>query len=318
MDMIRFTPTGSTVAINTIVTNVNFGINGKMALAAKGETTKAASYQSPSGFTSAQQQQIERLQQLSHEAIETAVDNATSQITGGTGDSYVHFIYDDTTGGLQEIVVSNETDYTLSNAKVWRWNSRGLGFSSTGYAGPYDLALTQDGSIVATLITTGTLNANLIKAGIISDMQNKNSWNLSTGEINMTEGSINIGNGAFEVTSDGELTANEAMINGSIKSTNPLINNRFIELDSGGIAGGENNTQYGEIFFENNYDLLGYNSPTLRLQAQHIIFDASSSIGVIDGSSMSIFKGYTGEFTIQGTSGGFHFVFVNGLLVTTY
>ena len=100
MDMIRFTPTGSTVAINTIVTNVNFGINGKMALAAKGETTKAASYQSPSGFTSAQQQQIERLQQLSHEAIETAVDNATSQITGGTGDSYVHFIYDDTTGGL--------------------------------------------------------------------------------------------------------------------------------------------------------------------------------------------------------------------------
>lgn len=185
MDMIRFTPTGSTTGINTIVTNVNFGINGKMALAAKGETTKAASYQSPSGFTSAQQQQIERLQQLSHEAIETAVDNATDQITGAIGNSHVKFIYDGN-NALQEIVVSDTVDITSPTAKVWRWNSGGLGFSSTGYAGPYTLAMTQDGSIVATLITTGILNANVIKAGIIEDVTGASSWNLVSGAMNLS------------------------------------------------------------------------------------------------------------------------------------
>ena len=185
MDMIRFTPTGSMTGINTIVTNVNFGINGKMALAAKGETTKAASYQSPSGFTFSQQQQIERLQQLSHEAIETAVDNATDQITGAIGNSHVKFIYDGN-NALQEIVVSDTVDITSSTAKVWRWNSGGLGFSSTGYAGPYTLAMTQDGSIVATLITTGILNANVIKAGIIEDVTGASSWNLVSGAMNLS------------------------------------------------------------------------------------------------------------------------------------
>ena len=185
MDMIRFTPTGSMTGINTIVTNVNFGINGKMALAAKGETTKAASYQSPSGFTSAQQQQIERLQQLSHEAIETSVDNATDQITGAIGNSHMKFIYDGN-NALQEIVVSDTVDITSTTAKVWRWNSGGLGFSSTGYAGPYTLAMTQDGSIVATLITTGILNANVIKAGIIEDVTGASSWNLVSGAMNLS------------------------------------------------------------------------------------------------------------------------------------
>ena len=42
--------------------------------------------------------------------------------------------------------------------KVWRWNSGGLGYSKTGYAGPYGLAMTQGGEIVADFITAGTLD----------------------------------------------------------------------------------------------------------------------------------------------------------------
>jgi len=37
-----------------------------------------------------------------------------------------------------------------------------LGYSSTGYAGTYTTAITQDGAIVADFITAGTLNAALI------------------------------------------------------------------------------------------------------------------------------------------------------------
>lgn len=55
------------------------------------------------------------------------------------------------------------------------------------------------GSLNASLITTGTLNANRIRTGTISDYQNKNSWNLTTGEFNTKSGTI----GPWSLSSDG-------------------------------------------------------------------------------------------------------------------
>ena len=40
----------------------------------------------------------------------------------------------------------------------------GLGFSRNGYNGPYETASTADGQIVADVITSGSLVANIIKA----------------------------------------------------------------------------------------------------------------------------------------------------------
>lgn len=54
----------------------------------------------------------------------------------------------------------------------------GFGHSSTGINGPYDTAITQDGSIVATFITTGVLNADLIKTGTITSANGKFSINI--------------------------------------------------------------------------------------------------------------------------------------------
>jgi hypothetical protein len=62
------------------------------------------------------------------------------------------------------LILGDSDDYTTAQ-KVWRWNSSGLGYSSTGYNGSYGLAMTSDGEIVADFITTGTLNADLIRAG---------------------------------------------------------------------------------------------------------------------------------------------------------
>ena len=66
---------------------------------------------------------------------------------------------------------------------VWRWNSGGLGFSSNGYNGPYDTAITADGQIVADFITSGSLVANIIKAGVISSQDGSSYWDLETGEV---------------------------------------------------------------------------------------------------------------------------------------
>lgn len=120
--------------------------------------------------------------------LETAVDDATDFIKNGAG--YMRFIYN-SADELQEIVSLDDPDITQAT-KVWRWNNGGFGFSSTGYNGTYDLAITQNGAIVADFITAGTLNANVIRAGILQDAAGKNSWNLQTGAFTITNGTINI------------------------------------------------------------------------------------------------------------------------------
>ncbi|WP_379946471.1 phage tail spike protein [Enterococcus devriesei] len=58
----------------------------------------------------------------------------------------------------QEISIMDTKD--INTAKnVWKWNAGGLGFSSTGYNGTYELAMTNNGAIVADRMTTGTLRA---------------------------------------------------------------------------------------------------------------------------------------------------------------
>lgn len=98
-------------------------------------------------------------------AMMNAIDNATNLITGAEN-SHVVFKYDDD-GGLQEILIM-DTDDIETAQEVWRWNSGGLGHSHNGYPGPYETAITQDGSIVADFITAGTMLANRIKGGMLT------------------------------------------------------------------------------------------------------------------------------------------------------
>ena len=119
-------------------------------------------------------------------ALETAVDDATDFIRHGQG--YMRFIYN-SSNELVEIVSLDDPDITQAQS-VWRWNNGGFGHSSTGYNGPYTLAITQNGAIVADFITAGTLNSNVIKAGILQDALGKNSWNLDTGDLTITDGML--------------------------------------------------------------------------------------------------------------------------------
>lgn len=97
--------------------------------------------------------------------MEIAIDNATSIITGNSG-GYV--ILHSSTGQKEpdEILIMDTADIKTAQ-KVWRWNRNGLGYSSNGYNGPYSLAATSDGAIVADMITAGTFDGTLIKAGTV-------------------------------------------------------------------------------------------------------------------------------------------------------
>ncbi len=60
-----------------------------------------------------------------------------------------------------ERILIMDTNKESTAQKVWQWNINGLGYSKTGINGPYGLAMTMDGRIVADFITAGTINAAL-------------------------------------------------------------------------------------------------------------------------------------------------------------
>ena len=112
--------------------------------------------------------------------LQTAISNATSLITGQTGGYVV--LHGDETGRPYELLILDAP--TIQDAvNVWRWNVNGLGFSRNGYNGPYETAITADGQIVADFITSGSLIANIIKAGVIQSQDGSSWWDLESGEV---------------------------------------------------------------------------------------------------------------------------------------
>ena len=139
-------------------------------------------------------------------ALETAVNAASNLITGVAG-GYIR-LNRDADGNPYELLIMDQPDESTA-VHVWRFNVNGWGYSSTGYAGPYSLAATIDGGIVADYITAGTL----------------------TGLI------INNGNGTFYVDSAGQVTARSINITGgSVAIRGQTDETQIIQLDyySGG------------------------------------------------------------------------------------
>lgn len=125
-------------------------------------------------------QQKEVAEKPSTSFMYEAAKRASELITGNLG-GYVVIHDSNGDGEPDEILIMDTADISTA-VKVWRWNQNGLGYSGTGYSGPYNtLALTADGQIVATAITTGTLNADLIKAGTIEDAAGNSTIDMTNG-----------------------------------------------------------------------------------------------------------------------------------------
>lgn len=121
------------------------------------------------------------------EQWQSAIDKATQMITGNAGGTVV--LHTGQNGKPYELLILDNADISQAQ-KVWRWTLGGLGYSTNGYSGPYELAITADGKINASFIQTGELVASIIKAGILSDALGRNSWNLDTGALTITDGVI--------------------------------------------------------------------------------------------------------------------------------
>lgn len=99
-----------------------------------------------------------------------------NNLAGATG-GYV--VFDRNAKGNIERILIMDTPDKATATNVWCWSAGGLGHSHNGYNGPYnDVAITQDGMIVANYIVTGTL----------SDGAGNFSLNMQTGDLVMLNG----------------------------------------------------------------------------------------------------------------------------------
>lgn len=120
----------------------------------------------------------------SADILKMAAENATNLIANAMGGYIVK---------TEDELLIMDTNSTETATKVWRWNINGLGYSSNGYAGPYSLAMTMDGQIIA----------DFIKSGVLTGIE------------------INNGSGTFHVDANGNVVAN------SLSSNNAAIKGSF-------------------------------------------------------------------------------------------
>ena len=166
--------------------------------------------------------------------MERAIQNATDLIMSGKLGGYV-------TVTKNEIYIADNKDLDKA-VKVWRWNSGGLGYSSSGKDGPFGTAMTSDGKIVADYISTGNLDCSVLNVSNIHgdsilvdtigalngiNQQTDSYQYIKTGLLD-SEGNYGIAIGQLTTNSDGTLSTSSS---------------EYVKITSGRISFMQNGTE---------------------------------------------------------------------------
>ena len=108
-----------------------------------------------------QSQEIKKKIDNRTETLVTNVLNATAWITGNSGG---HVVF--RPEKAPEEILIMDTAKVATAKRVWRWNLNGLAYSSNGVNGPFDVAITSKGEIVANFIKVGIINAEVLESSI--------------------------------------------------------------------------------------------------------------------------------------------------------
>lgn len=134
------------------------------------------------------------------------VDHQTELITGGLGGYVV--LNPNADGEPQEILIMDNADMQ-SATNVIRMNKNGIGFSTTGYSGPYTSAWTIDGTFNASFIGAGQITTTHLAASAVTASK------IAAGAITASKiasGAITAGNislyGKMGVYTDSSLSTN--------------------------------------------------------------------------------------------------------------
>lgn len=180
----------------------------------------------------------------SKDTLESSIENATNLITGTEG-GYLLIHLDENKKPYELLIM--DTDDINTATKIWRFGMGGLGFSSNGYEGPFPLAMTMDGKIVADFIAAGTLQG--IK--IIADVGSVAGWTMDNGMLVSTDGTMRIdsNNNTIDIYKDDSKLM-------SVNQSGIKFWRNDVEIGSIGIVKGADSETYGISFNLKNGDAM--------------------------------------------------------------
>lgn len=166
--------------------------------------------------------------------MERAIQNATDLIMSGKLGGYV-------TVTKNEIYIADNKDLDKA-VKVWRWNSGGLGYSTNGKDGPFGLAMTQDGQIVADYIKSGNLDCSVLNVSnihgdsiLVDTIGALNGINQKTDTYQYIKTGLLDSDGNYGIAI-GQLTTNS---DGTLSTTS----SEYVKITSGRISFMQNGTE---------------------------------------------------------------------------
>lgn len=224
---------------------------------------------------------------------ELAIANATKKITGNLG-GYV-ILHSSTNADYPDEILIMDTDNINTAKKIWRWNNSGLGYSKTGYNGPYGLAMTQNGVIVADYIQSGVMSADRIKGGTLI-LGGGNNGNGQFSLLDANNNVIGVMNNAGIQMLRGQIKGPSIMVGGASNGNGVLsvfdqnnnivglFNNAGVQLLKGKIkgptleVGGVGNSDGEIIVYDENRNVVGrWNKDGLTAEKAVIKGDVISS-----------------------------------------
>lgn len=157
-----------TVRFDLLGVNVKAIVNKTVydVLSEKYESISIGSAKSKLGETIKQEvhNQAEAVKKDTISAVQGSIDSAVDKIRGGTNG---HVILAANANGETNELYAYDGNSLETAAKVLRLNYEGIAGTDNGINGNYNVAITTDGHVNASMVTFGEMNGNLIKANSV-------------------------------------------------------------------------------------------------------------------------------------------------------
>lgn len=180
---------GVTVSdIYSVISRIDDSGNGYPSISAPGESELQEEYPVVGPTTQEFNRRIESVKKWAEEhnkelkeEIDKSMEEAGKLITGQLGGHYIVTMNPENGKPNGWALMDTEDMSTAQN--MWRATLGGIGHSSNGINGPFNVALTMDGKVNASMILTGSLWANLIKTGRIESSDGSVYFDLDKDEL---------------------------------------------------------------------------------------------------------------------------------------
>ena len=222
--------------------------------------------------------------------MQSSIDRATGVLGSGLRG---HVVINRNEEGYANEILFLDSDNLYQAQNVIRINNAGIGFSTSGYGGPYANAWTIDGKLDADFIQAGSLcigGSYTNKNGSIEVrnaqnqvivLMNQNGVTIKNGSLSaptISGGQITIGNN-FKVTSDGTMTAVNGNFTGAIKGGTIKIGSKFDVDAQGNVTASSAKLTGGQITIGSKFKVASDGTMTAT---------NGNFSGVVNGGSINI------------------------------